>query len=129
MGIPRGKDLTHPIVVMCKNNNKSKDEPRLWVDMAKVHLLNPAIAIESSSQRTKKTLRTTTQQTQLTHLATIAKVSDSMAKRYRHDVRQFSKRNLETCRIACTLLCDILEDSFLRKLDFQITQVPKIAHT
>lgn len=73
----------------------------MWVGMATVHLLNSAIAIESIFSKDEDSSYYNS--TNTTHLATIAKVSDSMAKRDVHDVRQFSKRNLETCRSLHTL--------------------------
>lgn len=106
---------------MC-TNNKSKDEPRLWVGITKLDLLNPAIdAIDLLKGRRLFVL----QLNNTTHLATIAKVFDSMAKRDMMSVN-FQSETLRHVG-AYTLFCGILEDSFLRKLDFEITQVQKIA--
>jgi hypothetical protein len=122
MGIPLGTNIRHPISVLCKHT-KTREEPRIWVGILKTHLLKPEIhGIDLLRGVRPFLLRL---DDNALFLGKVAKGYDTIAKKNLLSVK-FTSKSLEGIT-AHSLFKEVLEDSFERKQEYEITGVQKSA--
>jgi hypothetical protein len=121
MEIPLGTSIRHPINVLCKHT-KTREEPRVWVGIIKVHLLQPKIdGIDLLRGVRPFILRL---DDNALFLGKVAKDYDAVAKNNLLSVK-FASKSLEGIT-AHFLFKEVLEDSFERKQEYEITGVQKV---
>jgi hypothetical protein len=122
MGIPLGTNIRHPISVLCKHT-KTREEPRIWVGILKAHLLKPEIhGIDLLRGVRPFLLRL---DDNALFLGKVAEGYDTIAKNNLLSVK-FTNKSLEGITTH-SLFKEVLEDSFERKQEYEITGVQKNA--
>jgi hypothetical protein len=122
MRILLGTNVRHPISVLCKNT-KMHEEPRTWVGILKAHLMNPEVhGIELLRGTRPFILKLDDDEL---FLGKVAKGYDTVAKNNLLSVK-FTSKSLEGIT-AHSLYREVLEDSFFRKQEYEITGVQKSA--
>jgi hypothetical protein len=120
MSIPLGNDILHPITVLCKHT-KQKEDLRIWAGIIKVHLLKPethAIDLLRGNRSFILQLDNGT-----SYLSKVAKDYDAVARNNLLLVK-FENPNLQGIT-AHDLYKLVLEDSFERNLEYEVTRVQK----
>jgi hypothetical protein len=120
MKIPLGTNIRHPISILCKHT-KTREEPRIWVGILKVHLLQPEVhGIDLLRGVRPFILRL---DDNALFLGKIAKGYDTVAKNNLLSVK-FTSKSLEGITTH-SLFKEVLEDSFERRREYEITGVQK----
>jgi hypothetical protein len=117
LSIPLGSDILHPITVFCKHT-KQREDPRIWAGIIKVHLLHPEIHAIDLLRGTRPFIL------QLdngdSYLGKVAKGYDAVARNNLLSVK-FENPNL----LGITAHDLVLEDSFEKNLEYEVTGVQK----
>jgi hypothetical protein len=120
MEIPLGKEILHPITVFYKHT-KQKEDPRIWAGIIKAHLLQPETHALDLLRGIRPFILELDNGDQ--YLGKVAKGYDAVARNNLLSVK-FESLNLQDITTP-NMFKAVLEDSFVRKLEYEITGVQK----
>jgi hypothetical protein len=120
MSIPLGNDILHPITVFCKYT-KQREDPRIWAGIIKAHLLHPETHAIDLLKGTRPFILQL--DNGASYLGKVAKGYDAVARNNLLSVK-FENPNLQGIS-AHDLYKSVLEDSFERNLEYEVTGVQK----
>jgi hypothetical protein len=120
MEIPLGKGILHPIIVFCKHT-KQREDPRIWAGIIKAHFLQPETHALDMLRGIRPFILELDNGDQ--YLGKVAKGYDAVA---RNNLLSFKFESLNLQDItAPNMFKTVLEDSFERNLEYEITGVQK----